>query len=124
MKNQGTTLGEQVPIGIADHLAVEVGPPDSSMDSPLSMSGPSVPYQEAPKGISITMDQDDDEDNLLGEERVDYEASLEHLGMELNVITFLADYNIIDDDEPMVGHFYFGPKEAFFSPNQKNWSII
>jgi hypothetical protein len=115
MKNQGTTLGEQVPIGIADRPALEVGPPDSSVDSLLSMSGPSVPYQEAPKDISITMDQDDDEDDLLGEERVDYEALLEHLGMELNVITFLADYNIIDDDEPMVAHFDFGPKEAVFT---------
>lgn len=48
------------------------------------------------------MDQDDDEVDLLGEEMVDYGASLEHLGMEVNVIPFSTNYNIISDDEPLV----------------------
>jgi hypothetical protein len=51
----------------------------------------------------------------LGEEMVDYEASLERRGTNINVITFLADYNIVDDDEPIVAQFDFGPKEAVFT---------
>jgi hypothetical protein len=33
---------------------------------------------------------------------VDYEASSQHGGMEVNMITFSADYTIIGDDEPVV----------------------
>jgi hypothetical protein len=49
------------------------------------------------------MDQDgDNHDDLLEEDMVDYETSLEHTGMEFNVITFSVDYAIISDNEPVV----------------------
>jgi hypothetical protein len=51
-----------------------------------------------------------EEDNLLGEDLVDYEASLERPGMDVNVITFSADCTIVGDDEPVVAQFDFGPK--------------
>jgi hypothetical protein len=43
-----------------------------------------------------------EEDDLLGEDLVDYEASPEHPGMDVNIITFSADCTIIGDDEPVV----------------------
>jgi hypothetical protein len=39
---------------------------------------------------------------LLGEYLVDYEASLERPGMDVNVITFSADCTIVGNDEPVV----------------------
>jgi hypothetical protein len=56
-----------------------------------------------------------EEDDLLGEDLVDYEASLEHPGMDVNVITFSADCTIVGDDEPVVDQFDFGPKEVAFT---------
>jgi hypothetical protein len=41
-----------------------------------------------------------EEDNLLEEDLVDYGATPEHSGMEVNVIMFSADCTIIGDDEP------------------------
>jgi hypothetical protein len=55
------------------------------------------------------MDQDGDDDDLLGEEMVDYETTLEQRDMKVNVITFLADYTIICDDEHVV---FTKPKES------------
>jgi hypothetical protein len=43
-----------------------------------------------------------EEDDLLGEDLVDYEASPECPGMDVNVITFSADCTIVDDDEFVV----------------------
>jgi hypothetical protein len=43
-----------------------------------------------------------EEDDLLGEDLVDYEASPENSGMDINVITFSTDCNIIGDGEPIV----------------------
>jgi hypothetical protein len=56
-----------------------------------------------------------EEDNLLGEDLVDYEASPERLGMDINVITFSIDCTIVSDDEPVVAQFDFGPKGAAFT---------
>jgi hypothetical protein len=56
-----------------------------------------------------------EEDDLLGEDLVDYEASPERLGMDVNIITFSSDCTIIGDDEPVVAQFDFGPKEAAFT---------
>jgi hypothetical protein len=56
-----------------------------------------------------------EEDDLLGEDLVDYEASPEQPGMDINVITFSANYTIIDDDEPIVAQFDFRPKEVAFT---------
>jgi hypothetical protein len=56
-----------------------------------------------------------EEDDLLGEDLVDYEASLEHTGMDINMITFSVDCTIVGDDERIVAQFDFGPKEAAFT---------
>jgi hypothetical protein len=56
-----------------------------------------------------------EEDDLLGEDLVDCEASPEHTGMDINVITFSADCTIVGNDEPVVAQFDFGPKEAAFT---------
>jgi hypothetical protein len=59
------------------------------------------------------------EEDLLREDLVDYETSLEHLGVDVKVIMFLVDYTIVCDDEPVVAQFYFGPKEpAFTKPKE------
>lgn len=46
---------------------------------------------------------------------VDYEASPQHTGMEVNVITFSVDYTIFGDDEPVVAQSDFGPKDMTFT---------
>jgi hypothetical protein len=56
-----------------------------------------------------------EEEDLPGENMVDYEASPEHSGMDVNVITFSAVCTIIGEDEPIVAQFDFGPKEAAFT---------
>jgi hypothetical protein len=57
-----------------------------------------------------------EEDDLLREDLVDYEASPERPGMDINVIAFSADCTIVvGDDEPVVAQFDFGPKEAAFT---------
>jgi hypothetical protein len=62
------------------------------------------------------MEEDNtEEDDQLGEDLVDYGASPEHPGMEVNVITFLANYTIIGDDETVVAQFDFGSKEVIFT---------
>jgi hypothetical protein len=53
-----------------------------------------------------------EEDDLLGEDLVDYGATPEHLGMDINVIMSLVDCIIISEDELVVAQFDFGPKEA------------
>jgi hypothetical protein len=56
-----------------------------------------------------------EEEDLLGEDLVDYEASPERPGMYVNIITFSANRTIIGDNEPVVAQFDFGPKEAAFT---------
>jgi hypothetical protein len=46
---------------------------------------------------------------------VDYEASSENTGMDINVITFSVDCTIVGNDELVVAQFDFGPKEAAFT---------
>jgi hypothetical protein len=43
-----------------------------------------------------------EEDDLLGEDLVDYEASPERLGIDVNVITFSTNCTIVGNDEPVV----------------------
>jgi hypothetical protein len=73
--------------------------------------GPSALHQDASNDVSMPMEEDD----LLGGDLVDYEAFLEHTGMDINVIKFSADCTIISDNEPVVAQFDFGPKEATFT---------
>jgi hypothetical protein len=56
-----------------------------------------------------------EEDDLLVQDLVDYGVTPKHSGMDVNVIMFSADCTIIDDNEPIVGQFNFGPKEATFT---------
>jgi hypothetical protein len=66
------------------------------------------------------MDKDNsEEEDLLGEDLVDYGTSLENTGMDVNVITFLVDYTIIDD-EPMVNQFDFDPKDMIFTKHKES----
>ena len=68
--------------------------PAPGADRPSPAHGPSTVHQEASNDTSTSMEEDD----LLGEDLVDYEASPERLGMDVNVITFSADCTIVGDD--------------------------
>jgi hypothetical protein len=109
MENKTTIV--QHPAGMADSPAGKAGPSAQDVDRPTPESGPSALHQDASDDVSTPMEEDD----LLGEDLVDYEASPEHPGKDINVITFSIGCNIIGDDEPVVAQFYFGPKEAAFT---------
>jgi hypothetical protein len=110
-KIENKTTLVQHPTGMADSLANKAGQSAPGTDHPTPESGPSAPHQDASDDIPTSMEEDD----LLGEDLVNYEASPERLGMEVNVITFSADCTIIGDDEPIVAQFDFGPKEVAFT---------
>jgi hypothetical protein len=101
----------QHPTGMADSPAKKAKPFAQGTDRPTRESGPSAPHQDASDDVPTPMEQDD----LLGEDLVDYEASPERLGMDVNIITFSAACTIVGDDEPVVVQFYCGPKEAAFT---------
>jgi hypothetical protein len=105
-----TTLVQHV-AGMADSLASKAGQSAPGADRPPPESGPSAPHQEASNDMPTSME----EDNLLGEDLVDYEASPECPGMDVNAITFFADCTIVGNDQPIVAQFDFGPKEATFT---------
>jgi hypothetical protein len=105
-KVENKTTIVQHPVGMVDNPAGKAGPSAQGADRPTPESGPSALHQDASDDMSTPMEEDD----LLGEDLVDYKASLEHPDMDINVITFSADCNIIGDDEPVVAQFDFGPK--------------
>jgi hypothetical protein len=85
-------------------------------DRPTLEFGPSVPHQNAFNDAPTPMEEENTkEDDLLGEDLVNYGASPEDPCMDVNVIMFSADCTIISDDEPVVAQFNFGPKEAAFT---------
>jgi hypothetical protein len=88
----------QHPAGMADSLANKAGQSAPGADRPLPESGPSAPHQDASDDVPTSMEEDD----LLGEDLVDYEASPERPSMDVNVITFCANCTIIGDDEPVL----------------------
>jgi hypothetical protein len=110
-KIENKTTPMQHPEGMADSPAKKAGPAIEGADRPTHESGPSAPHQDASDDVPTPMEEDD----LLGEDPVDYEASLERPGMDVNVITFSADCTIVGDDEPVVAQFDFDPKEAAFT---------
>jgi hypothetical protein len=134
-KIENQTILVQHPAGMADSPASKAGQSAPGTDRPASARGPSVLHQEAsgqpapgadhpapargPPAVHKEASNDTptsmEEDDLLGEDLVDYEASPERPGMDVNVITFSADCIIIGDDEPVVAQFDFGPKEATFT---------
>jgi hypothetical protein len=110
-KIENKTTLVQHPAGMVDNPAKKDGPSTQGADRPAPKSGPFAPHQDASDDVPTSMEEDD----LLGEDLVDYEASPERPGMNVNVITFSTDCTIVGDDEPVVARFDFGPKEAAFT---------
>jgi hypothetical protein len=105
---------------MADNPVAKVGPSTFILDHLTLESKLSVPLHNASNDAPTPMEKDNtEEDDLLGEELVDYGASPEHLGMDVNVIMFSVDCAIICDDEPAIAQLDFGLKEvAFTKPKQ------
>jgi hypothetical protein len=95
MENKTTIV--QHPTGTADNPIGKAGPSAQGADRLTPESGPSALHQYAYNDVLTPMEEDD----LLGEDLVDYEASPDHTGMDINVITFSADCTIVGDDEPV-----------------------
>jgi hypothetical protein len=110
-KRKNKTTIVQLSVGMVDSPAIKAGPSAQGADRLTPESGPSALHQDTSNDVPTPME----EDELLGEDLVDYEASLEHLGMDINVITFSADCTFIGDDEPVIAQFDFGPKEVAFT---------
>jgi hypothetical protein len=111
-KIENKTTLVQHPAGMVDCLANKAGPSAPGADRQTPESGPSVPHQDDFDDVPTSMEEDD----LLGEDLVDYEASPERPGMDVNVIiTFSTNCTIVGDDEPIVAQFDFGPKEAAYT---------
>jgi hypothetical protein len=72
---------------MADSPAGKAGPSAQGVDRSTPESGPFALHQDAFNNMSTPMEEDD----LLGEDLVDYKASPEHTCMDINVITFSAD---------------------------------
>jgi hypothetical protein len=100
---------------MADSLANRAEPSAPGADHPTPEFGPSAPHQNASDDVPTSMEEED----LLGEDLVDYEASPERPGMDVNVIIFSADCAIVGDNEPVVAQFDFGPKKSPLL-NQRN----
>jgi hypothetical protein len=109
MENKTTIV--QLSAGMADSPAIKAGPSVQGTDRPTLESGPSTLHQDTSNNVPTPMEEDD----LLGEDLVDYEASPERPGMDVNIITFSTDCTIIGDNEPIVAQFDFGPKETAFT---------
>jgi hypothetical protein len=110
-KIENKTTLVQHPAGMADNPAKKDRPSTQGADRPTTESRPSAPHQDASDDVPTSMEEDD----LLGEDLVNYEASPERPGMHVNVITFSADCTIVGNDEPIVAQFDFGHKEAVFT---------
>jgi hypothetical protein len=89
----------------------KTGPSAQGADCPTPESGPSAPHQDTSDDVPTPMEEDD----LIGEDLVDYKASPKRPGMDVNIITFSTDCTIVGDDEPVIAQFDFGPKEATFT---------
>jgi hypothetical protein len=110
-KIENETTLVQHPAGMADSLANKAGQSTPGVDRPTPESELSAPHQDASDDVPTPMEEDD----LLGEDLVDYKASPERPGMDVNIITFSAVCTIVGDDEPIVAQFDFGPKEVAFT---------
>jgi hypothetical protein len=110
-KTENDTATSQLSACMADSPAIKAGPSADDTDRPTLESGPFALHQDASNDVPTPMEEDD----LLGEDLVDYEASPEHTGMDINVITFSTDCTIVGDDEPIVAQFDFSPKEVAFT---------
>ena len=61
--------------GMADSPAIKTGPTVQGADRPTPESGPSALHQDASNNVPTPMEEDD----LQGEDLVDYGATPEHL---------------------------------------------
>ena len=87
----------------SDRPEQPVRPVQSSVEPTTESAVPVlVPCDEAPPVPSIQED----------EELVDYEASLEHSNMEINIVHLSSDYFLVSEEE--VAHLQFGPRDAVF----------
>jgi hypothetical protein len=111
MKTENETTTSHLSVGTTNSPAIKGRPFADDTDHLTLESGPSTLHQVTSTDVPTPMEEDD----LLGEDLVDYEASPEHTGMDINVITFSADCTIVGNDEPVVAQFDFGPKEAAFT---------
>jgi hypothetical protein len=96
---------------MTDSPAKKAKPSALGVDRPTPEPGPSATHQNASDDVPTPMEEDD----LLGEDLVNYDGSPERPGMDVNVITFSADCTIVGDDEPVVAQIDFGPKEVAFT---------
>jgi hypothetical protein len=113
-KNKAVDL--QLSAGAMDSLAIKDEPSMDVAHGPSLESGPSALRYNTSDDVPIPMEEED----LLGEDLVDYGATPEHSGMDVNVIMFSADCTIIGDDKPIVALFDFSPKEAAFTKPKKS----
>jgi hypothetical protein len=96
--------------------AFKARPSASIADRSTLEFGPSAPRQNAYGDAPTPMEEyNTEEDNLLGEDLVDYGAMPEHPGVDVNVIMFSTDCTIIGDDETTIAQFDFVSKEATFT---------
>jgi hypothetical protein len=78
-KIENKTTAMQSPAGTADSLAPVVGPSEPRADRPITESEQFAPHLESSNNAPTPMDEDNtEEDDLLGEDLVDYGASPEH----------------------------------------------
>jgi hypothetical protein len=108
---ENKTAGLQLPTGTTDSPAIIVGPSADDTNRSTLESGLSALRQDTSNDVPTPMEEDD----LLGEDLVNYGATPEHSGMDVNVIIYSTDCTIIGDDEPDVAQFNFGSKKAAFT---------
>jgi hypothetical protein len=97
-KTENETATSQLSAGTTDSLAIKARPSADDTNCPTLESRPFALHQDTSNNVPTPMEEDD----LLEEDLVDYEASPEHTGMDINVITFSVDCTIVGDDEPII----------------------
>jgi hypothetical protein len=110
-KTENEIATSQLYASTTDSPAIKAGPSAEDTNCSTLESGPSAPHQDTSNDVPTPMEEND----LLGEDLVDYETSPEYPGMNVNAITFSVDCTIVGDDEPIVAQFDFGPKETAFT---------
>jgi hypothetical protein len=108
---ENKTAGLQLPAGTTDSPAIKARPSVDVTDRPTLEFRPSALCQNTSNDAPTPIEEDD----LVGEDLVDYRATPEHSGMDVNVIMFSVDCTIIGDDKSVVAQFDFGPKEVAFT---------
>jgi hypothetical protein len=76
---------------MADSPAIKAGASAQGADRPTPESGPSALHQDTSNDMPTPMEEDD----LLGEDPIDYEASLEHPGMSATMNLSLLSSTLV-----------------------------